>query len=490
MSGTWTPGGPSEGADGFLAAPGGSAADGLGGDDALLGLGGNDTLAGGAGDDFIGGGNGDDLLSGGADDDTISGGDGEDTIEGGAGADLLFGGTDGDLVSYASDTSGVTVDLFGTGNFTVQGGDAEGDTLNSFTHVLGGSGDDVLSGTGGANSLFGGAGNDVLRGEGGNDTLLGDTGADSIFGDAGLDWLEGGDDDDTINGGAGQDSLFGGDGADVLDGGSSGPDLLDFGAGNDSFTYAAGMGNETLDGGEGTDLLVLPDLANWTTVEGSGGFITYTLGGTTLQVRNFEQVVCFAEGTRILTARGEVPVERLRVGDSVVTLGAAPGLRPVVWVGHRRVDVMRHRDPARVAPVLVRAGALGAGVPARDLRVSPEHALFLDGCLVPARLLVNGQNILQEAWCRAVTYWHVELEAHAILVAEGTPAESYREDGNRHLFDNAAIAAPFLDLAAPARGAACAPVLAEGPALAPIRARIAAGLSPLRPAARPGPAAA
>jgi len=319
---------------------------------------------------------------------------------------------------------------------------------------------------------------------------LGDTGEDSIFGDGGLDWLEGGDDNDTINGGTGQDSLFGGDGADVLDGGNSGPDLLDFGAGNDSFTYVATMGSETLDGGEGTDRLFLPNLAGWSTVAGSDGFTAYTQGSTTLQVRNFEQVVCFAGGTRIMTARGEVPVERLRVGDSVVTMGDAPGLRPIVWIGHRHVDVARHREPARVAPVLVRAGALDAGVPARDLRVSPEHALFLDGQLVPARLLVNGESILQERWCAPVTYWHVELEAHGILVAEGAPAESYREDGNRHLFDNAAIAAPFLDLAAPAHGAACAPVLEEGPALARIRERIAARVSALPPAALRGPAAA
>ena len=99
-------------------------------------------------------------------------------------------------------------------------------------------------------------------------------------------------------------------------------------------------------------------------------------------------------------------------------------------------------------------------------------------------LLLAIQTLDKKVWSRA------ELEAHGILVAEGAPAESYREDGNRHLFDNAAIAAPFLDLASPATGPACAPVLGEGPALAPIRARIAARISPLRPAARPGPAAA
>ncbi len=490
MSGTWIPaGGPTDGADRFNAAPGGSAADGLAGNDTLVGVGGADTLSGGDDNDSISGGNGDDLLAGGTGDDIISGGAGEDTIEGGAGADLLNGNANGDLVSYASDTSGVTVDLDGNGNFTVQGGDATGDTLNSFSHVLGGSGDDVLTGTGGNNSLLGAGGADTLNGDGGDDTLLGGEGTDSLLGGAGLDRLEGGGGNDTLNGGAGQDSLFGGDGADALDGGNAGPDWLDFGEGNDSFTYVATMGSETLDGGAGTDRLFLPNLAGWTTLAGADGFTVFSQGATTLQVRNFEEVVCFAEGTAILTPRGEVPVEALRLGQQVVTLGPSPGLRPIRWIGRRRVEVATHRDPVQVAPVLVRAGALGPGVPQRDLRVSPAHALYIDGCLVPARLLVDGQGIVQERWCLAVTYWHVELDAHGILVAQGAPAESYRDDGNRHLFDNAAIAAPFLDLASPAHGPACAPCVGEGPALDRIKARLAARVSLSRPAARSGRAA-
>ncbi len=527
MSGTWTPsGGPTAGNDSFTAASTGSIADGLGGNDTLVGGAGSDILSGSDGDDSIIGGISADLLSGGAGADVISGGSGNDTIEGGPGADLLFGGTNSDLVSYASDTSGVTVDLDGNGNFTVSGGDAAGDTLNSFEHVMGGGGADVLTGTTGANSIFGEGGNDTLRGDDGADTLLGGAGQDSILGEVGADWLDGGDDgdtllggagadtllggagqdsllgeaasdlldggdgNDTLNGGASPDTLLGGDGADLLDGGGSEADLLDFGAGNDSFTYVDGMGPDTLDGGSGADRLVLPNLSAWTVGSGADGFTTYTLAGTTLQVRNWEQVVCFAQGTRIMTARGEVPVERLRAGALVLAADGTPSFRPIRWVGHRMVDVGLHRQPERVAPVLVKAGALGAGVPARDLRVSPDHALFLDGHLVPARLLVNGASILQQNWCRSITYWHVELEVHGLLIAEGAPVESYREDGNRHLFDNAAVAAPFLDLATGSRAPACAPMLEEGPGLARIRARIAGRVSALPPAARSGPAAA
>ena len=118
-------------------------------------------------------------------------------------------------------------------------------------------------------------------------------------------------------------------------------------------------------------------------------------------------------------------------------------------------------------------------MPFRDLRVSPEHAIFLDGHLVPARLLVNGTSIIQELWVREITYYHVELQGHGLVVSEGAVTETYFDDGNRHLFDNAKVAALVVDFEA-MRGngryleAACAPVVAEGDrALDAIRARIA-----------------
>jgi hypothetical protein len=191
-------------------------------------------------------------------------------------------------------------------------------------------------------------------------------------------------------------------------------------------------------------------------------------------------VTCFAEGTLIATARGEVPVEQLRAGDLVLTArGFGAPLQPVRWVGRLHVNIARHPAPAKAAPILIKAGALAEGVPARDLRVSPEHALFLDDRLVPAHVLVNGTSIVQELWCREVTYFHVELPAHGLLIAEGTAAESYFDDGNRHLFDNHAVTALVKDFASERangryRAAACAPVVEDGPALERIRLGIAA----------------
>ena len=148
-------------------------------------------------------------------------------------------------------------------------------------------------------------------------------------------------------------------------------------------------------------------------------------GGTTLVV------ACFAEGTRIATETGEARVETLRPGDLVRT--ASGRIAPVRWVGHTRVNAARHPRPHDVLPVRVRAGATGPGQPARDLLLSPDHALLLGGMLIPVRYLLNGVTIAQEA-AEQVTYWHVELDRHDVLLAEGLPAESFLDTGNRALF--------------------------------------------------------
>jgi hypothetical protein len=201
-------------------------------------------------------------------------------------------------------------------------------------------------------------------------------------------------------------------------------------------------------------------------------------------------VTCFVEGTLISTERGQIAVEALRIGDLVVTMHGTPSLQPVVWIGHSRIAVAGRANPRKTAPILVRAGALMEGAPHRDLRVSPEHAFFLDGCLVPARLLVNGTTIVQELWCPEVTYWHVELETHGLLVSEGVVSESYFDDGNRQNFDNYGVAALVKDFESHRangcyRQNACAPLIDEdSAALTRIRIRLASRADQPRNAAR------
>ena len=191
-------------------------------------------------------------------------------------------------------------------------------------------------------------------------------------------------------------------------------------------------------------------------------------------------VTCFADGTFIRTPDGEIAVERLRAGDSVITLvDGSPVARPVRWVGQRRIDVRAHPQPDLVAPIRITAGAIGAGVPARELSVSPDHALFLNGVLVPARLLVNGRTIVQDLDAPAIRYFHVELDHHAVLLAEGLAAESYLDTGNRALFENGGIApVAHPDLATPRAKSwdadACAPLATDPATVEPIWRRLAA----------------
>ena len=84
---------------------------------------------------------------------------------------------------------------------------------------------------------------------------------------------------------------------------------------------------------------------------------------------------------------------------------------PVVWIGQRTVNCARHPKPETVWPVRIAPGAFGDNVPARDLYLSPDHAVFVNDVLVPVKLLVNGTSIMQIKRDR-VTYYHVELPRH------------------------------------------------------------------------------
>jgi hypothetical protein len=140
------------------------------------------------------------------------------------------------------------------------------------------------------------------------------------------------------------------------------------------------------------------------------------------------------EGTLIRTPSGDVPVEMLKAGDLVVLADNA--VAPVRWLGRSTVSAP-FADPVRMLPVRIKAGALATELPQRDLLVSPGHALLIDDILVEAAALVNSVSILREADVPAsFTYYHVELEHHAVILAEGAPAESFVDNTDRLAFDN------------------------------------------------------
>ncbi len=187
--------------------------------------------------------------------------------------------------------------------------------------------------------------------------------------------------------------------------------------------------------------------------------------------------VCFATGTLIRTRRGEIAVEALRVGDMAVTASGA--LRPIIWIGNREITAEGPALPFHQQPVRVSAGAFGHGLPVRDLFLSPGHPVLVGadadnegGVLVPVMCLINGTTVVRTPRAR-VTYWHVELDAHDILLAEGLPAESYIDGGDRAFFVEAsdhALHNP--DFVAPGWNGRCRPVAVDGPVVEAERLRL------------------
>jgi hypothetical protein len=206
-------------------------------------------------------------------------------------------------------------------------------------------------------------------------------------------------------------------------------------------------------------------------VAGSGSELGTNLTETQPSGTNAQAVACFAAGSLIATIAGAQAVERLRVGDRLRL--ADGGAAPVIWIGSRRVACALHPRPWDVHPVRIRQGAFGENLPLRDLVLSPDHAVALAGGLIPVRYLINDATVVQEAVHR-IEYWHVELERHAMLLAEGLPAESYLDTGNRAAFANGGAAIDlhprFARLLRDAR--ACAPLAMAGPILVNARAAL------------------
>ena len=164
---------------------------------------------------------------------------------------------------------------------------------------------------------------------------------------------------------------------------------------------------------------------------------TTNMFGAVFELTNAESsATCYLPGTRITTPCGETAIEDLVIGDLVITVDGAS--EPVRWIGRRHYSGPFVEGNHLMLPVCIKAGALANGVPRRDLRVSPGHAMFVDGQLVPAWRLVNGTSVTQADAVESVAYYHIELDRHAIILAEGAPAESFLNDGCRGQFHNAA----------------------------------------------------
>ncbi len=345
-----------------------------------------DTIFGGDGADIINAGIDDDLVHGDAGDDTIIGSEGNDRIFGGDGDDLIYGGLD------PSFPDGLNIR------------DDEGDAVTD-------NGQDVV---------FGGSGNDTVFGEDDADTIFGDAGDDTLFGGIDDDTVFGGTGNDMISGGQGDDQLFGGDDRDLFTGGNGG-DRVDGGGGGDDF--------DTLDL-TGADI----DYIEYTSDDREDGIVHFT-DGSTMRFEEIERVVpCFTPGTLIATPRGERLVEELREGDRIITRDN--GIQEIRWVGRKEISARSLLAQPHLRPVLIRAGALGHGLPERDMMVSPNHRLLIANdrtqlyfdeseVLAAAKHLVGGAGILEAAVAQTA-YIHFMFDRHQVVLSNGAWTESFQ----------------------------------------------------------------
>jgi len=398
---------------------------------------GNDTISTGDDRDTIVGGTGDDVIDGGIDDDEITGDEGADRIVGGEGNDVIEGG-DGDDTIYAGNDPDLGLDIL----------NIEDDGTNAL-----GFGPDLRPDNG-RDTVFGGDGDDVIFGADDDDQLFGDEGDDTIDGEIDDDLIDGGTGNDSLRGGQGDDTVMGGDGQDTIDGGI-GDDQLSGGADEDRFINVnAGDlvdGNAEVTTGEDFDTLDLTGSAP------EGGRLEVVITGPDSNGNGFDGVVnyfdsdgndagsltfteiediipCFTPGTMIATASGERPVQDLQIGDRVITRDN--GIQEIRWIGKRDMSGQDLSNAAHLRPVLIRQGALGKGLPERDMLVSPQHrvlmasdktALYFDEAevLVAAKHLTDMEGI-DVVEVSHTTYIHVMFDQHEVILSDGAWTESFQ----------------------------------------------------------------
>ncbi|MDU8913534.1 Hint domain-containing protein, partial [Aestuariicoccus sp. MJ-SS9] len=365
--------------------------------------------------------------------DTLSGGGNgvgyENTVTNGQGI-LIYSGPSDSTVDLIIPINATHIQFVGVVN---HGGWAEIELTDFLTPAV--PGDDSITAGEGNDTVDGGAGNDFIDGGADNDSLLGGEGADSIVGGTG---------DDTIDGGAGSDSLTGGAGNDVFLVSAGNDTINDFNFGNSG---ALGDGDRT--NNDYIDLAAFYDsldelradqaddgiLNQSNAFDEEGNAVDYsdnaqfaanslTLLGATASSFSYDNtgIVCFTEGTRILTPSGERAIERLQVGDAVCTMDN--GAQPIVWIGCRKVAHAELQSSESLLPILIREGVLGAE---RDLLVSRQHGVLFgsDHLARAAHLAEFMPGVRVAKGKRHVTYIHIMFEAHQIIFAEGVPSESF-----------------------------------------------------------------
>jgi hypothetical protein len=242
--------------------------------------------------------------------------------------------------------------------------------------------------------------------------------------------------------------------------GLSGSDTIDISSLAFSSAYTTNYDGKTLKIEHGTiPVFTFSNISN----AGSVSLAAAPGGGTMI-------AACYLKGTLILTDAGERPVEELAIGDRLVTLSG--DTKRIKWIGRRSYQgrfIAGNRD---VLPIRFTANSLADGVPSCNLEVSPNHAIYIDGALVPAKRLVNGATIYQLNVADSVEYFHIELPTHNVIFAGGTPAESFVDCDSRGIFHNASEFSRLYPDDASSKWAFCAPLIEGGDVLQAIRRRL------------------
>lgn len=207
----------------------------------------------------------------------------------------------------------------------------------------------------------------------------------------------------------------------------------------DDLWYNSGYGNDSVNVASGA-IINNPSIGSGGVMSGAPGAVITTpavADGGVLVANNTTVTACFLKGTLILTERGEVPVESLAVGDLIACEKDGHIVyRPIEWMGCELNNFAPYNpDDLSGYPIRICANALGDHVPHADLLITAEHCLYIQGRFIPARMLVNDISIYYDRTRPIYHYYHVELEEHAIIIANGVRTESYLNTGHEGLFE-------------------------------------------------------
>ena len=259
-------------------------------------------------------------------------------------------------------------------------------------------------------------------------------------------------------------------------------------AGADSATDTSPPAYFSVDDGQTSlaSFATTSDYYDWSSAETADSFDAFSEVGVANTISSADEtlmaalgfdVACFCPGTRLATPEGEAAVERLAIGDEVLT---REGARRIKWIGRSEYEGRFLGSNQLMLPVTFAPGALGEGMPRCPLTVSPGHGVCLGDVLVPAWRLVNGVNATQTERVGPVEYLHIELDRHGLLLSDGCWSESYLNETPRSWFQNAAEYAalyPGEDVAGPP----CLPRVEDGIALQAVQHLVngRAGLAPV-----------